>query len=207
MPCAIALPLRQQLVQRAQQGQSLRQIAADLGLAYRTVRGLWRRYRERGDAGLTPDYARCGRAGVRFAPALQDAALTYKREHPRWGAPLIRHLLTQDFPQQPVPGVRTLQTWFRQAGLATPRARTPTAPRERGRVAHAVWQLDAKEEIPLANGQRVVVFAVSDEATGAVLSAATFPPAQRSADAGVPGAGLAGADLCPVGAAGAAAGG
>ena len=207
MPRAIPVPVRQELVRRAQAGEPLIDLAQDLGLRYRTVRGLWRRYRDRGDAGLRPDYDRCARTGARVPTAVYEAALAYKRAPPRWGAPLIRWHLAQDFPAQPLPAVRTLQTWFRKAELQRPRTRQPAAPRGRGRTAHEVWELDAKEEIPLADGQRVAVFSVTDEATGAVLGAATFPPHDSHAGAGGAGAGLVSNPLHPLGLPGTPAGG
>jgi transposase len=177
MPAAIAQPIREEIVTRHEAGETLVSIAQDLQLSYRTVRGLWTRYRQRGHAGLPPDYARCGPTGPRFPPAVQEAALKLKREHPRWGAGLVRLLLAEQCSDTRLPSRRTLQAWFRQAGLSAPRHRKPSAARARGREAHEVWELDAKEHLRLADGSESVVFAITDEATGAVLATALFPPA------------------------------
>jgi hypothetical protein len=184
MPCAIPQPLREEIVSRHQAGETLAGIALDLKLCYRSVRGIWQRYRQRGAAGLPPDYARCGRPGPRGAPELYAAALAAKRAHPRWGGTLIRLHLGEQFPAQPLPSVRTLQEWFRQAGLQTPRNRRPSAPRTRAREVHAVWQLDGKEGMRLADGTPTVTLTLVDEASGAVLSTAAFPPQQVRAGAG-----------------------
>ena len=61
MPRAIPLPIRRAIVERRLAGQSLDTIARDLDLPYGTVRSLWRCYRRNGEAGLSPDYHRCGR--------------------------------------------------------------------------------------------------------------------------------------------------
>src|SRR5207249_1381372 len=42
--------------------------------------------------------------------------------------------------------------------------------------AHQVWEVDAKERIPLASGQRVRWLAFTDEASGALLATELSPP-------------------------------
>src|SRR5207244_197710 len=147
MPRPVPQPIRQEIVARHQAGERLTEVAQALGLSYRTVRGLWQRFRLRGPTGLAADYSRCANPGPRFAPELVEAALADKRAHPRWGAGLIRVQLAEQFPSQPLPSLRTLQVWFRAAGLQPERSRAPAGKVSRGRVAHEVWELDAKEEI------------------------------------------------------------
>src|SRR5712692_2717651 len=89
MPRAVPLPVRQTLVQRHLQGETLAAIATDLQQPLPTVRQLWRRYRDRGEAGLAPDYARCAHRGPRSDRLIYRAALWLRRHHPTWGAGLI----------------------------------------------------------------------------------------------------------------------
>ena len=207
MPQAVPQPVREEIVRRRQAGERLTHIAAALQMSYRTVRGLWRRFRQRGPAGLAPDYAQCGPQRPHFDRSLQEVALALKRDHPSWGAGMIRVQLAQQFPDVPLPRPRTLQAWFRSAGLHRSRARKPPVAKQRGKVAHAVWQLDAKEQIRLADGSRSVAFCLVDEATGAALGAALFPPGQGQPGAGGPGAGVAAGDVRSLGAAPESAGG
>lgn len=179
MPTAVPQPVREQIVARRLAGQALTEIGVALAMPYRTVRGIWSRYRCRGAEGLAPDYGRCARPGPHFPGAVYEAALAMKREHPRWGAGMIRVQLGELFPQEPLPARRTLQEWLQKAGLSPGRSRRPTQHPARGRAAHAVWQLDAKEEMRLADGSPSVSLAVVDEATGAVLGVALFPPQER----------------------------
>ena len=65
MPRALPVALRQTIIERHRAGVSLPAIAQECGLSPWTVRTLWRRYRDRGEAGLVPDYAACGRRGPR----------------------------------------------------------------------------------------------------------------------------------------------
>jgi hypothetical protein len=207
MPRAVPQPIREQIVARRREGESLTAIAQTLQLPYRTVRGLWSRYRRRGQAGLPPDYDRCCKPGPRFAATLYETALALKREHPRWGAPRIRIQMTGCFPETRLPASRTLQEWFRRAGLSVGRSRQPPAKKPRGRVAHEVWQLDAKEQMQLGDGSRSVSFAILDEATGAVLGVALFPPEPVRGGAGGSRPGVAPAPVEGLGTAPATAGG
>jgi hypothetical protein len=157
-------------------GQSLAAIAQQLALPPATVRDVWRRYRDHGPAGLAVQYARCGRSGVRFPAALYEQALALKRAHPRWGAPLLRLELAEPFPHQPLPGVRTLQTWWQQAGLTPPRAVLPPVAPQRAQQVHEVWEVDAKEQLRLQDGTGVSVLTIVDEGSGALLGLVPFPP-------------------------------
>jgi transposase len=175
MPRALPVDLRQTIIDRHRGGTALPAIARDLGLSPWTVRTIWRRWRDRGAAGLRPDYAACGRPGPRHPSALYEAALAMRREHEAWGAGLIRVELADRFPGQRLPHEATLRRWFREAGLAPVRRPPPPPEPPRTRVPHARWQLDATEQIALADGTKVSWLAASDEATGALLGAVVFP--------------------------------
>src|SRR5512147_1698942 len=108
MPAAIPRPIREELVRQCQTGESLARVAEALGLSYRTVRRLWRRFREQGQSGLDNAYLHCGLSGPRFAKAIYQSALALRREHPRFGAGLIRLRLADDYPEQEIPSERTL---------------------------------------------------------------------------------------------------
>lgn len=175
MPAALPVPLREQMVRLHEQGHLLVDIAQQLNVRYATLGCWWRRYKKEGTAGLKPRYDRCGRRGPRD-PAVQQAALALRREHPTWGAGRLRVELRQQFPDRPLPQVRAVQRWLRAAGLQPVRAQHPPVPRQRGRAVHEVWEVDAKEQIRLADGSGSSVLAAVDEASGALLEATPFPP-------------------------------
>jgi hypothetical protein len=183
MSRAIPQPEREEIVRRRQAGQSLSDIAEEMRLKYRTVQNLWGRFQKCGTAELGPDYAGCGPQGPRYDRSLYHAAVTLKEEHRRWGAGLIRLRLARQFPGQDLPAVRTLQSWFRQEQLQPMRGAKPSARCPRAQVCHAVWQMDGKEQIRLGDGSESVVFSLLDEASGAALSAALFPPEQMHSGA------------------------
>src|SRR5712691_7340837 len=176
MPCPVPVPVRRAIVQRHQEGASLRGIARELHLARDTVRRIWRRYRDQGPAGLAPRYAPCGRRGPRSSRLLFRATVWLRRRHPSWGAGLIRLLLQQRWPDRPVPHERTLQRWLQRAALQRPQRRLPPPNRTGGRRPHEVWQIDARDHVPLADGSQASWLTVVDEASGALLAAEVSPP-------------------------------
>ena len=189
MPQAWPLALREQVVQRHQQGEPLTEIADALKVPYRTVRRWWHRHQQEGVEGLHTRYAHCGPKGPKAPPAVHAAALELKREHPSWGAGLIRLQLVEQFAASEVPQVRALQRWFRAAGLQPLRGKQPPVEKSRGKEAHQVWQMDAKEQMRLGDGTGTSVLSVTDEATGAVLGLAPFSPVSLGARGGERGAG------------------
>lgn len=154
MPRAVPVDLRQTIVTRHLAGESLAAIAQALDRSPETVRTLWRRYRDRGEAGLVPDYAACVRPGPRHPAALSAHALALRQEHPGWGAGLIRTELAAVFPDQPLPHEATLRRWFRAAGLTPPPPPPPPPDPPRSREPHARWHRDATEQIVLAEGAK-----------------------------------------------------
>src|ERR1017187_9419384 len=117
MPRPLSVPLRQEIVRRCQQGTPLTRIAADLAIPYGTVRNIWRLFRRHGGEGLAPNYRSCGRP---VPPRIQDLlhlACELKRQHPAWGAGLIRLQLPNPAPEPRLPSVRSLQRAFVRAGV------------------------------------------------------------------------------------------
>ncbi len=188
MPCPLPFPLREQIVQRHQRGETLIAIAHDLNVPYRTACQWWRRYHKEGDAGLQTHYDQCGPKGPKTAPAIHAAALALKQEHPTWGAGLIRVQLLSQFPKEPVPKIRAIQRWFRAAGLTPQRVKRPRSEPQRAAEPHDVWQMDAKEQMRLLDGSGASVLTVTDEASGAVLGLKSFPPVLLGPSRGVDGA-------------------
>src|SRR4051794_13630464 len=208
MPKPVPVPVRRKLLQLARRGQGAAALAAAFDLPVRTVRHLLKRFRDRGAAAVDPDY-RAPRALPHAHPAeVRDAALALRREHPGWGAELIRVALRVGRPELPSPSATTLRRWSRDAGLGpAPRGHRPSGPRARAAAPHEAWQVDASERIPLRDGTEVCWLRVVDEASGAVLRTAVFPPGAVEPGASPGHPGRAPGDVRAVGPARAIAGG
>ena len=127
MPKPVPVPVRQKLWERAQSGETTAGLARAFDLSPRTVRQLLKRFRDRGPDALAPDYRRPDRLPHAYPAELREEALALRRRHPTWGAVLIRLALKQRRPKVAWPEPRTLQRWFRRAGLgpAPPPRRPP----------------------------------------------------------------------------------
>jgi hypothetical protein len=176
MPAPVPLPIRQAMWRRWEQGATTAELSDAFDLPARTVRNLLRRWRQRGATGLAPDYGHLpDPPPAPDHPAFEPAA-RLRREHPAWGAGLIRIYL-EDQRVQPLPAVRTLQQWFRRAGLTpAPPGRRPASSGPRATAPHDIWEVDAAEEILLGDGTKASWLRGVDEFTGAVLHTAIFPP-------------------------------
>src|SRR5438132_520233 len=95
MPAPIPMPVRQAIFARWKKGESLASLAGEFQLSERTVRHLVRRFAQRGQTGLAPDYARCATKRTPTDSAVFQKAVEMRQQHPRWGGGLIRVLLKE----------------------------------------------------------------------------------------------------------------
>jgi hypothetical protein len=175
MPAATPIHIRQIIVERRTSGESLAQIGRDLAMPYVTVWKVYHDYQSRGY--LEPNYDRCGQTEVRKKRVIYEKSLEIKRSHRGWGAGLIWVELADEFDERDLPSVRTLQRWFKRAGLKPPgREKVQNQVVKRGKSVHEVWAMDAKEQIHLLDGSYVSWLTLSDEASGAILQVNLFPP-------------------------------
>jgi hypothetical protein len=110
-------------------------IARELDIGYTTANKIWRQWKSTGD--VAPQYEKCREAASRRRKpaAVYERALDLKRAEPSWGAPLIRLTLAEAFAEQDLPSVRTLQVWFRRAGVQrSPRVRVKKACASRSKL-------------------------------------------------------------------------
>lgn len=175
MPRPLPVPIREAIFRRWQQAQSAPEIAASLGVPVSTVYRFLQRFRRDGAEGIVPGY-RSPAADIVPSDVVQ-AALALRREHPTWGAAMIRVHLLDEAPERSVPSERTLQRWFVRADLSpAPAGRRAQVATERATSPHERWQMDAKEHIKLCGNKEVSWIRMIDECSGAVLHTTVFPP-------------------------------
>src|SRR5262249_52226614 len=199
MPHPIPVPVRQVIIQRAEQGQSAGFIARSLGLVARTVRQLLQRLRKQGPNALATSYS--GRPHPPQSRTLIEEAIQLRRAHPTWGAGLVCVLLHRQYPADPLPAQRTLQRWFRRAELipAPSGRRAGGSSYQRASRPHDVWQMDAADQVALQNGTQVCWLRIADECSGAVLETTVFPPGVLERGFSRSSAGRAAPGLSPLG--------
>jgi hypothetical protein len=173
---AISLPIRTRIVEMRQQGTCLKNISELLEVPYSSTKKINKRYKEKGETGLSAAYANCGNKGVlRSSYFFNRASVWLKRHHLEWGAPLIHLLLTERYGKEDLPSKRQMQRWFKAKGLNAPRQKKGEPHNQEVHEAHERWQIDAKERLRLANGQDCTYLSVVDEYTGGSLGATLFP--------------------------------
>lgn len=173
MPAAIAVPIRQQMVELQAQGQSYRAIAQQLQQSRHSVRRICARYHR--EHTLVPQTERCGHRGVRFERLVWRSAIYLKRRHPDWGGGIIRVQLQRRWPERAIPSERTLQRWFCAAGVSQSVQPAAAPRRERAQQVHQCWQVDAVSHQTLSTGQQVSWLSAIDEASGALIGCCVFP--------------------------------
>ena len=171
-------PQREVIYRRDGLGHRSDDIADELGLNRGTVRKLIARFREAGPGSIAADYSRCGVDQPNRADAESiGAAIAMRRDHPTWGAGIIRVQLVERHPDRAIPGERVIQRAFAAAGLnPAPAGRRRDGPRRRAEQPHETWRMDAADQMELAGGRMASWSRVVDECSGAVLVTVVFPP-------------------------------
>lgn len=174
MPAAIAMSVREEIVRRRQGRETFRQIAHELQVSYNATRRIWEQFQREGQ--VKPHYERCCPPAIRKAEHVHKQAIELRQLHPSWGAGLIRLELSEQFAAELLPSERSLQRWFRGAGVGKKGSDTHPHPHvKRGQQPHEVWAMDAKERMRLSDGSCASWLTITDEASGAIVSATLFP--------------------------------
>jgi hypothetical protein len=95
----------------------------------------------------------------------------------------MRLNLLERYGPQLTPSIRTLQRWFRQHHLSKPRQQLAQTPIGQSKAVHNIWQVDAKENLTLGDGQPACYLTITDEHSGAGLAALVFPPGAHQSGA------------------------
>jgi len=178
MGAAIPLKERELIVREKLKGKPLIRIAQEHNFSYSTTCNIWRRFKNQGIEGLAPSYSNCGPCGIKRSLKIYRCSLWLKRKNPKWGAPFIKTLLEERYPDEDFPSIRTMQTWFRKAGLSLPKAYRKEPKIAKVNAVHDCWQIDAKENLKLQDGSEACYLTIVDVKSGAVLDASIFSQRQ-----------------------------
>jgi hypothetical protein len=176
-------PTRRRIIALRGEGTSQQAIASELHISKRSVENICQRWTKEGEPSMKL-YKNCLGGPRRYPETMRERAIALKREHPGWGAEVVLIELCRSYadeatPPSRFPGWRTLNQWFIEAKVNTPRrrcARLAKVKVKRGVAPHDVWAIDAKEAITLADGSSSCTLNITDEGSGAVLALVHFPP-------------------------------
>lgn len=176
MPVAVPLTVRQLIVREKTKGSSLAFISEKHHLSYSSVCRIYQRYSQEGASGLVARFSNCGVKKLSARQRLyKRAALWLKRGHPTWGAGFIKVQLERRYHKR-LPCTRTLQRWFKKAGLVAKKTSFAGGPAPFVNKPHDLWQVDAKEKLCLKSGEKLCYLTFVDQKSGSLLKAFVFPP-------------------------------
>lgn len=176
---------RHHFIDLKQAGYTIPEIAEEAGWSFGCVRYWWRQYRDGGRTALAPPDERKLRGGrmSTFPGVVRFACLRIKKEHPGWGADVVRPRMAQrrGVPEDEMPSVSTIEKYWASFGdrlYARYRKRRPGVKRERGdkpTEPHERWQADFKEWVSVKGVGRIDVLNIRDEATPVKVGSFVYP--------------------------------
>lgn len=166
---------RKLIVQQKLKGKTLKSISEENNFSYSTTCRIWRRFKTNGSEGLQADYKNCGPRTIKHSKKIHRCSVWLKRKYPKWGAPFIKTILEERYAEESFPSIRTMQLWFRKAGLSLPKAYRKEPVVEKVSAVHDRWQIDAKENLKLRDGTKACYLTIVDVKSGGVIDTPVFP--------------------------------
>ena len=96
--------------------------------------------------------------------------------HPTWGSEKIHAEMRQMRPNLQLPHYRTFNRWFHwnaQLDVSLKSVLPKSNPKQARRL-HEGWQIDAKEELTIADGSKNCWLNITDEYSGTVIAPPVF---------------------------------
>ena len=158
---ATTVQQRQQMARLADHDHTYQTVADQTGVSFWTARKWIRRAKKGGLAALVTRFGRPATGPMsEFDPLVRYVALRLKRQHRTWGAAYVVKKM-HEYPSlksKKLPEATTVWRYWRTFGDRLWPKRYPAEPKAPpAGVAHGVWQMDAKESVPVP-GVGVVTF-------------------------------------------------
>jgi len=141
---------RVMIVERADAGQSSREIAIALEWSLATVRKWRQRYRRKGRAGLSSQMGRPATRALATAPAeMKDAILDLRGKHPGWGGQTLRLEIGKDerFAGLRIPSRSRIAVYLKEQNKVRKYEHHQDLPEPKSRSVqrpHQEWEMDAQ---------------------------------------------------------------
>jgi transposase len=177
MPAPISMAIRQSIVESYQRGERISTLARTFGVSRRSVYSFINRAKSSsGEEALRTHYANCGKPRPTAQDFIFRAVRCLRTWHPDWGSEKIRAEMLSMRPDLELPHYRTFTRWFHWNGQISPtiRSRLPKATAPAATRLHECWQVDAKEELSIADGSCNCWLNITDESSGTVIQPPVF---------------------------------
>lgn len=164
---ATTIQQRQEMAQLSAQGQTCQAIAVQMGVSFWTARKWIRQAKRGGLAALVSVFGRPAMGSLsEFDPLVRYVVLRLKRQHPTWGAAYIVKKMSErpSLKDKTLPEATTVWRYWRSFGdRLWPKRRPAEAQWPAAGVVHGVWQMDAKESVPVAGVGVITINQARDE--------------------------------------------
>ena len=162
---------RMQIIKLRESGMSYSAISKEVKCSIRTAQRLWSSYQKKGELGLKTKYHQSGRKRA-YSSAIQAKIEGYNGSSV--GAPYVRSILLQDYPEEAVPHERTIQRWWSKGNMECYLPKSTKSTSNWTGEVHHTWQIDGKSELKLQDGQKLSWIKIADEASGSDLQTRLF---------------------------------
>lgn len=176
MPTPLSMGLRQSIVALHKKGEKISVLARKFKVSRKTIYTLIAREEANGVEGLRPHYENCGKTRPNKDQFIFRAVRCLRTWHPGWGAEKIRAEMHRMRPTLELPHYRTFNRWFHWNDQLTVsiKSKLPTNLSKKAKRLHEGWQIDAKEEMIIANGSKNCWLNITDEYSGTVIDPPVF---------------------------------
>jgi hypothetical protein len=172
------MAVRQSIVAGYKRGEPISKLARTFGVSRGSVYSFIKRARcsTPSAEALRPNYSNCGKPRATAQDFVFRAVRCLRNWHPDWGAEKIHAELLRMRPHLELPHYRTFNRWFHWNGQAPTKIRSQLPQSTAGKATelHTCWQVDAKEEMTLADGSRNCWLNIADESSGTVIQPPVF---------------------------------
>jgi len=178
MPQAVSMAVRQSIIANYNQGVKVSNLVQTYGVSKATIYELLKRHKAGGEQSLKPQYGNCGKSRPASKDFIYRAVRCMKTWHPNWGAEKIHAEVLYMRGDLKLPHYRTFYRWFHwnEQLRVQPKSTLPTSVHKWAKQLHEIWQVDAKEEMSTADGQKQCWLNITDEFSGMVIDPPVFPP-------------------------------
>lgn len=177
MPVAISMAVRQSIIDRYKKGERISTLSRLFKVSRGSIYSFIKLEQLEGPDGLRPKYANCGKVRPCSSQFIFRAVRCMRTWHPSWGAEKIRAEMLQMRPELNLPHYRTMNRWFHWNHQISPplKSSLPKTKLRQAKNLHEGWQIDAKEEMRLADGSKSSWLNITDEYSGMVIDPPVFP--------------------------------
>jgi putative transposase len=158
---------RMKFIGRLLSGEKMAPLCREFGISRVTGHKIWKRYQDQGTAGLKNQSRSPNRHPNQVPYGVEQLIVRYKKEKPKWGAPKIRELISNRYPNVKPPAISTVHCVLDRHGLVNHKKRRKKFSSVAGylskpRNPNDLWCTDFKGQFPMENDDYCYPLTITD---------------------------------------------